>query len=147
MDDPAVFAAFVTNMLRVGVARVQNEIINFTDTFSDLLSNSEKDIDDFVTITHGSNSARANNAKILIPSATVTALKAILFELKDRQLCNSLPDLATLQAIDIASLRVLRSMRNEAVQLAKLENNTGPSTTMTVVKLTERNYQDFETSF
>ena len=84
MDDPAVFAAFVTNMLRVGVARVQNEIINFTNTFSDLLSNSEKDIDDFVTITHGSNSARANNAKIIIPPAAVTALKAILFELKDR---------------------------------------------------------------
>ena len=77
----------------------------------------------------------------------MTAFKAILFEFKDRQLYNSLPDLVTLQAIDPASLRVLRSLRNEAVQLAELEKNAGPPTTMSVVKLTERNYQDFETSF
>ena len=38
-------------------------------------------------------------------------------------------------------------MQNKAIQLAKLEKNAGPTTTIKVIKLTKRNYQDFDTSF
>ena len=97
--------------------------------------------------THQSNSAQANNARILIPTTVVSSLKALLFEFKDRQLCNALPNPATLQSMNIDTLRVLRTQRHEALQLARRETDAGLSTSMKVVTLTSNNFQEFDTSF
>ena len=87
MDDPALFTAFLTNVAGITNARSRNEMQSFTATFRMLLSSSENEIDSFVKNTHAANSARANNQRILIPTGAVLALKALLFELKDRENC------------------------------------------------------------
>ena len=77
----------------------------------------------------------------------VSSLKALLFEFKGRQLCNALPNPATLQSMNIDTLRVLRTQRHEALQLARRETDAGLSTSMKVVTLTSNNFQEFDTSF
>ena len=73
--------------------------------------------------THQSNSAQANNARILIPTTVVSSLKALLFEFKDRQLYNALPDFSTLQGMNVDTHRVLCIQRHEALQLARRETD------------------------
>ena len=79
MDHPVTFAGFVDNVLRITFPCVRTEMINFTEIFSDLIDNYERDIYNSIKITHGQNSARANNSKTLIPPQAATNLKAILF--------------------------------------------------------------------
>ena len=147
MDDEVLYLNFLVQTLQVQPERVVQEITTFADTFRSLLSTSDEDLDEFVKTTHQSNSARANNARILIPTTVVSSLKALLFEFKDRQLCNALPNPATLQSMNIDTLRVLRTQRHEALQLARRETDAGLSTSMKVVTLTSNNFQEFDTSF
>ena len=100
MDDNNLFEAFLANVAGVTVDRARNEILQFIPTFTALLGTSEREIDNFVKSTHSSNSARAANSRILIPTTAVITLKAILFELKDRQMCDALSTMAMLTAID-----------------------------------------------
>ena len=58
-------------------------------------------------MVHALNGAHANNAKILIPSIAVTSIKAVLFKLKDREQCNTLPNAAVLNAIDANQVRIM----------------------------------------
>ena len=144
MDDPVVYTNFLTNVAGVTVARARNELLTFANTFRTLLSSNEKELDRFVKDTHASNSARNNNARILIPTQSVIALKAILFELKDRDRCDALPTLAMLQAINANTINQLRARRNQAKQD---ETHSSSEFNVTVPKLTVTNYEDFVTSF
>ena len=65
MNDPVIFLNFLDN-LQVRPARVREEIIAFVETFEDLLSSSNDEIDAFVKEVYASNSARASNTKLLI---------------------------------------------------------------------------------
>ena len=87
MNDPAIFLNFLNSVLQVRSARVRDEIVTFVETFEELLSSSDDEIDAFVKEVHANNSARASNAKLLIGSNVVLGLKSILFELKDREVC------------------------------------------------------------
>ena len=107
MNDPAVYTAFLTNVAGVTVPRVRVELSDFANTFQTLLSCSEDELDAFVKDTHSSNSARAANSRILIPTRAIIAIKAMLFELKERDKCDALPTRAALQAIDIAQIGIL----------------------------------------
>ena len=147
MDDPAVFLDFLENTLSITPPRVVQEIISYVDTFESLLQTSADEFDDFVTRTHSSNSARAPNAKILIPNTAIISINALMFELKDRLTCDALPDLATLQAMNGNTLRSLRAQHNTAKEQLKGAKLVNISDSMKVVKLTQRNYQEFETSF
>ena len=71
MNDPAIFLNFLDNVLQVRPARVSDEIITFVETFEDLLSSSNDEIDAFVKEVHANNGARASNAKLLIGSNVV----------------------------------------------------------------------------
>ena len=104
MDDPVLFNTFLTNVAGVNTPRVRNEIIGFAETFRALLASTEQELDTFVKTTHSSNSARANNAWILIPHSAVIILKSLLFELKDRERCDALPIAAMLQNLDQAQM-------------------------------------------
>ena len=106
MNDEIEFTTFLTDIAGINVARARNEVITFVDTFEALLSTSEAEIDHFVKNTHASNSARATAQRILIPTAAVITLKALRFELGDREKCGTLPDLAALQAIDADMISV-----------------------------------------
>ena len=71
MNDPAIFLNFLDNILQVRPVRVREEIITFVETFENILSSSDDEIDDFVKEIHASNSARTSNAKLLIGSNVV----------------------------------------------------------------------------
>ena len=91
-------------------------MVTFVDSFTALLSTSDAEIDSFVKNIHSSNSARTTQTRILIPPSAVIALKAIRFELEDRQRCDALPDAATLQALNAVQMNYLRIQRTKSVQ-------------------------------
>ena len=99
MDQAPFFANFLQNILGVILNRTLNEITGFIETFDDLLSSSDNEIDTFLKEAHSSNSARSANARIIISSNVVMGLKSTLFELKDRQICDALPDTTILTAV------------------------------------------------
>lgn len=146
MGDPTIFLNFLTNVAGFTNAWPRNEFLQFADTFQALLGTSEKELDSFVKNTHSANSARANNQKILIPPGSVITLKALLFELKDRDLCDSLPNAAMLDALDPAQVAILQTQRTQAIQ-DQLEIDNTNLTSMDVPKLTTSNYETFMTSF
>lgn len=146
MDNPVLFQNFITNVAGVTVARARNELLQFADTFMALLLNTEKELDSFMKNTHASNSACANNQQILIPTGAVMALKAVLFELKDRDLCNALPNQAMLQALNAAQISILQARRTQALQdESQITDTLLPS--MEVPKLTATNYETFIMAF
>ena len=53
-------------------------------------------IDEFVKVTHSTNSLQGPNQRILIPSGTVVYLKSIQFKLEDDRKYNALPNSAQL---------------------------------------------------
>ena len=115
MNDPTIFASFLENVLQVRPARVREEVISFIETFEDLLSSSDDEIDAFVKEVHNRNSARASNAKLLVKSNMVLGLKSILFELKDRDACDTLPSAAVLNALDSNQVSSMRKFRRQAI--------------------------------
>ena len=48
MDDTPIFDAFVHNVLNIAVARARTELIAYIPTFRQLMTISEKDIDEFM---------------------------------------------------------------------------------------------------
>ena len=146
MNDPAIFANFLENVLQVRPARVRVEIITFIERFEDLLSSSDDEIDAFVKEVHSGNSARASNAKILIASNVVLGLKSILFELKDRDICDTLPNATILRALDVSQLSSMRKLRRHALINQSLwKEKSLPD--MKVPKLTAQTFNDWNTSF
>ena len=143
MNDIPTFTNFLTNVAGVIVPRARNELLMFANTFRALLSSSEDELDRFVKDTHAANSARAANARILIPTQALIMLKAVLFELKDCERCDALPNDAMLQALDAIQVNELRSRRN---QVKQDESNKSTEIEVTVPKLTAMNYQDFVTA-
>ena len=115
MNDPTIFANFLENVLQIRPTRVKVEIISFIETFEDLLSYSDDEIDAFVKEVHNSSSARASNAKILIGSNVVQDLKGVLFELKDRDACEAFPSAAVLNALDANQVKVPKTSHFKSV--------------------------------
>ena len=102
MNDPP--ADFLENAQQVRPTRVRDEIITFIESFEDLLSSSDDEIDAFVKEVHSGNSAKASNVKLLIGSSVVLGLKSILFELKYRDMCDALPNATTPRGLDANQL-------------------------------------------
>ena len=146
MDQAPIFSDFLRNILGVTVNRTLNEITSFIETFADLLSSSDSEIDTFVKEVHSSNSARNANLRILISSNVVMGLKSVLFELKDRQLCNALPDVTTLNNLDAGQVNIMRRLRRSALDdMASKKAVKLPD--MKVPKLTNTNFEDWNTAF
>ena len=146
MNDPTIFANFLENVLQVRPARVKVEIISFIETFEDLLSSSDDEIDAFVKEVHIGNSTRASNAMLLIGSNVVLGLKSVLFELKNRDACDALPSVAVLNALDANQLSSMRKFRWQAIISKSLRKEvTLPY--MKVQKLTAQTFDDWSTSF
>ena len=146
MEDPQIFNGLIHTTLGVTTARVRETIYEFVNTYSALLTVTEEDIDNFVKMTHAANSGRPAAAKVLIPSNVVVALKAILFELKDRELCAALPDQQMLQGITVDQLRSMRSNRNRAKEMTEIRKNQSYPD-MVVPQLTSTNFEDFDLAF
>ena len=146
MNDPNSFHRFITEVADVTQNNAITAIQAFTPTFSDLLSTSDEEIEKFVTTTHGANSGRAAADRIVIPPNAISALQAMLFELKDRQKCQALPTPETLNALMQPQLSILKQQRALAKEhlKKKRDSNLPP---MEVPKFKGQNYDEFMTSF
>ena len=147
MNDPAQFTAFLTNLCGLTIDRARNEVTTFLNTFEDLLSTSEEEIDNFVKNTHAANSARAAAQRILIPTASIVTLKALRFELIDREKCGVLPNQATLQGMNAANLNLMRIQRTRSMQDKASFSALSKLPEIAVPKLTATNYEIFNTAF
>ena len=110
------------------------------------MSSSDDEIDAFVKEVHSGNSTRASNTKFLKISSVILGLKSILFELKDRDICDALPNATTLRGLDINQLSSIRKLRKCALinQLLRKEISLPD---MKVHKLTAQTFDDWNTSF
>ena len=147
MNDIVIFNDFVQNVLGETVARTRNAIVAFVPSFETLLNTTDAEIETFVSNTHSGNSGRAANAKIIISPSTVIGLQSIRFELKDRRLCNSLPNAATLTAITAVELALLRQTRSQAREQEKNRDDTKSTTNMKIPKFTIDNFDEFMVAF
>ena len=115
-------------------------------TFISLAGIIDDDIDKFTTAVHGTNSGRTIAQSIYIPVVVIMHLKALRFELDDRNKFNSLPDAAMLAAICIAQLIFMRSTRNQYARDTEiLKNNFLPE--LTDPKFTTSNFESVVDNF
>ena len=119
MDDPAVFSYFTRNTLIVTTQQTIDIITNFVESFGDLLAVNDGDIETFVKDAHSANNTRAAAQRILISNSVTQGLKSISFELKYRELCNSLPDELSLCGINIDHISIMRNNRADAKEYLK----------------------------
>ena len=146
INDPTIFDNFLDRVLQVRAPRVRQEIISFIETFEDLLSSSDDEIVAFVKEVHNGNSARTSNGKLLISSNIVLGLKSVLFELKDRDAGDALPNAAVLSALDANQVSSMRKFRRQAIINQTLHKEfILPD--MKVPKLTAQNFDDWNPSF
>ena len=59
---------------------------------------------------HSSEILSVASTRNLIGPRVSTSIKFIRFELKEREMCNALPDKATLDKIHMAQINILRSL-------------------------------------
>ena len=146
MNQSPIFANFLRCILGVTQNSTLNEIIRFIETFDDLLYSSDNDIETFLKEVHSSNSARSANARILISSNIVMGLKSILFQFKDGQICDDLPDATILTAIYAGQVNIMRRLRQYTLDdVASRENVKRPN--MKVPKSTNTNVEYWNTAF
>ena len=145
MNDRAIVTSFLNNVIQVRPARVREEIVIFVETFGDILSSSDDEIDAFVEEVHASNTARASNAKLLISSNLILGRKSVLFELKDRDICGALPSIIVPNNLDTAQISAMRNVRRQALMNQVLRKDISLPN-MKVPKLTAHSFDDWNTS-
>ena len=90
--------------------------------------------------------AMVQEPKILIGSSTVLGLKSILFELKDRDMCDALPNKTILRGLEVSQLPSVRKLRRRALINQSLRKEISLPD-MKVPKLTAQTFDDWNTSF
>ena len=120
MDDENIFANFLTTV--VGFTQVRHRTAiqdGIARTFGQLQLTSDDEIKDFVKGNNAANSSRPENRKILLEPKHEQYLKAILFELKDREQCHAPPSAIMLANLNEQSIMTLKAARVEALTTAK----------------------------
>ena len=84
------------------------------ESFGELLAINDGDIDTFVKDIHSANNSRASAQRILISNNVTQGLSAMLFELKDRELCNALPYEVAICGINADQIIIMRKKIAEA---------------------------------
>ena len=113
IDDPAVFTDFFINTLRTTNQQTVVVITNIVLSFGGLLVVNDGDIDTFSKDTHSVNNSRAAVQRILIGTNVTQGLKSMLFDIKDRELCNNLPDELALRVVNSYQISIIRKSRAE----------------------------------
>jgi hypothetical protein len=149
MDDPQIFADFLSDALNIQPARARlNLIDNLASTFSDLLMIGEKDAYYFTKSEHSMNSGRPAAQRVTYSAKVIKSLNSVRFELKDRALCNATPGAGMLAAIDAAQVRDLTHYCSLAKEDATNRDTvTASLMDLTIPVLTSKNYDDWETQF
>ena len=146
MDDINIFEAFIRDVAGITTAPAIAAITQYINTFNALLSTRDKELEDFVTNTHRSNSGLTARQKVYISPSAVLSLQAMLFELKDRRNCGALPNADILRAITRPQIVLLRQARSQAKEQRDQRNNTTLQT-MSIPKFVGTNYDEFMTAF
>ena len=146
MDDPAVFTDFLRYTLGVTTQKKIDVIINFVESFGGLLAVIDGDIDTFFKYSHSADNARVAAQRIFISNNVTQGLKSMSFEIKDRELCNYLPDELDLRGINADQISIVMNNRNEAREyLKRRERQSHPD--MKVPMLTGANFKEFDLAF
>ena len=146
MNNPACLTRYIQQVAGVTNNIASDAIEAFVPTFSALLGTTDEDIEKFVSTTHSANSGRATADRVVIPASAISALQTMLFELKDRQRCDALPDEAVFNNLTAAHLLVLKQQRALAKEHAKgRKEATLPDMSVPTFKGT--NYDEFITAF
>ena len=74
MDDINIFEAFIRDVAGITTAPAIAAITQYINTFNALLSTRDKELEDFVTNTHRSNSGLAARQKVYISPSAVLSL-------------------------------------------------------------------------
>ena len=82
--DLAVFTNFVRNTLGVNNHQTIDVITKFVESFGDLISVNDGDIETFVKDTNSANNAREAAQRILISNNVTQGPKSMFFEIRDR---------------------------------------------------------------
>ena len=80
-------------------------------------------IESSVKETHEANSEMPAIAEIIIPHNTILGFKSVLFDLKNREICNGIPTLVSLHNIDVIQPRLMRKSRRSACKSQKANRN------------------------
>ena len=88
-------------------------------TLTDLINTSEDDVGSFLQSNNYANRTRVTNMIFNYDAILIRSIKALQFGLKNRRACDTLPDLAVLQAIDAKSLCILIHNRTQVQETEK----------------------------
>ena len=81
MDDLPVDDNYLSTQCGLTVNCSRDETVVFVNSFTALLAISDAEINDFVKITHTTNSARPANGENMFPASVIVALKNLRFEI------------------------------------------------------------------
>ena len=110
--------------VNVNVACASNEMLLFFPMLSSIMGTTDDDVDKLTTAVNGKNSVRHISQRISIPVGVIIQLKALCFELYDRNKCDDLPDTAIIAAIYTAHLIVMMSTRNQDASNTEMIKNS-----------------------
>ena len=111
MEYPEVFTNFLRNTLRFTTQKKIDITTNFVESFGDLISVNDGDIDTFVKDTHSVNNARAAAKRILIRKNITQGLKSMFLDLNDRELWNDFSDEVALHGKNVDHISIIRNIR------------------------------------
>ena len=135
MNNQTIFTHFLQNLAGVNIARNRAEIQTYIPDFATLLTISDDEIDEFIKANNAANSSRTPAARIILTSYTGAALKTILFELKDREICGISTDASQLRNINATQMVAWRGERTKFLQEQKeLKNRKLPDMKVPTLK-------------
>ena len=119
--------------LGVTIQQTIAAITNLVKFFGNLLAVNDGYIETFVKDTHSVDNAGAAVQRILISNNVTQGLKSMSIELKDRELCNYLPNELALRGINTDQLSIMRKNRANAKEY--LNMRAGPVLTRKLTRL------------
>ncbi len=138
MDDEVEFQRFLTTIGLPDPQSRTNVSNNLADTFRGLLQLSNSDIKSFVRETNDRNRNLRANQQLSFATNHATSLRAMLFELRNRYLCDALPNVHEFAAIDDIAVDIMRTEMIEA-DLASENRDASNTPSMEVKKLKQDN--------
>ena len=70
----------------------------------------------YINTTHSLNSSRSTSLKLQIQAIITTALEGLSFELKDRDLFTTLPNIATITATELVKIMLIKNCCNQFIE-------------------------------
>ena len=79
MDNQDIFNQFLQDVLQVNINHVRLDINGFAESFREIITLTDEDIDTFVINAHSSNSTMESSSRVLIGPRVFTHIKDVRF--------------------------------------------------------------------